>query len=112
MSLALEERRRLRSPTLLQIAIADRFSQLNEQHWRAVTQGGSFFHSVEYQHALERFRPANIDTRFALISNGEMPVATVCIQIARIDLTQVGEVARRRKLSAFAQRVGQRVLVC
>ena len=40
ISLALEERRRLRSPTSLNIAIADRFAQLNEAAWSQATAGG------------------------------------------------------------------------
>ena len=45
-SVALEERRRLRSRSAFQIAIADRFAQLNAEHWRRVTRDGSFFHSA------------------------------------------------------------------
>jgi hypothetical protein len=114
ISLNLEERRRLRSPTVLQIAIADRFSQLNEIAWRAVTDGGSFFHSAAYQRGFERFRPANIEPRFALISRGDEPLAAVCLQIVHIDLSQVGGGARRKKLGLekLTRRVGQRVLVC
>jgi hypothetical protein len=114
ISLALEERRRLRSPTLLQFAIADRFSQLSESAWREVTDTGSFFHSATYQRAFERVRPPNIEPRFALISRGDTPLAAVCIQIARIDLTQVGENSTRKKLNLqkLAGKVSQRVLVC
>ena len=57
ISLNLEERRRLRSPSPLQIAIADRFSQLSEPAWQAATAGGSFFHAAAYLRAVERFFP-------------------------------------------------------
>ena len=114
LSLALEERRRLRSPTLLDIAIADRFSQLSEAAWVQVTAAGSFFHSAAYQRAFERFRPPNIEPRFALISRGDTPLAAVCLQIARIDLTQVGEGSRRKKLRLhqLSSKLGQRILIC
>jgi hypothetical protein len=114
LSFALEERRRLRSPTHLQLAIADRFSQLSETAWREVTAGASFFHSAPYQRAFELFRPPNIEPRFALISRGDMPLAAVCLQIARIDLTQVGEGTTRKKLRLhkLASKVGQRILLC
>jgi len=112
ISLSLEERRRLRRPTTLQIAIADRFSQLNDAQWGQVTEGGSFFHSAEYQQALERFKPENMQLRYAIISEGDKALAVVCIQIAKIDLTQLGNATRRKRLRSFAQRVGQRVLVC
>lgn len=114
ISLNLEERRRLRSPSPLQIAIADRFSQLSEPAWQAATAGGSFFHSAAYQRAFERFRPANIEPRFALISRGDQPLAAVCLQIVHMDLSQVGGGTRRKKLGLhkLSTRVGQRVLVC
>lgn len=112
ISISLEERKRLRRPTQLQIAIVDRFSQLNETSWQQVTRGGSFFHSAEYQRALEKFKPANMELRYVIINDGDTPLAVVCIQIARIDLTQVGNASRRKKLNAFARRVGQRILVC
>lgn len=114
ISLGLEERRRLRSPSLLQIAIADRFSQLNESAWNEVTATGSFFHSAAYQRAFERFRPPNIEPRFALISRGDEPLAAVSLQIAHMDLSQVGGGTRRRKLGLdrLSRRVGQRVLIC
>lgn len=114
ISLGLEERRRLRSPTVLQIAIADRFAQLNEQAWRAVTETGSFFHSAAYQRAFERFRPSSIEPRFALISRGDEPLAAVCLQIAHVDLSQVGSGVRRKKfgLDRLSRQVGQRVLIC
>jgi hypothetical protein len=99
---------------VLQIALADRFSQLNESAWRAVTSAGSFFHSAEYQRAFERFRPPNIEPRFALISRGDEPLAAVCMQIAHMDLSQVGGGTRRKKLGLdrLSRRVGQRVLIC
>jgi predicted N-acyltransferase len=109
---ALDERRRLRGRSAFQLAIADRFAQLNEAQWRAVTRGRSFFHSAEYQQAFERMRPENIEPRYALISDGDVPVATVCLQIARLDLTQVGDSARKRKLAKLRGRIEQRVLIC
>jgi len=38
---ALDERRCLRGRSAFQLAIADRFAQLNEAQWRAVTRGHS-----------------------------------------------------------------------
>ena len=112
ISLALEERRRLRGRAPAHIAIADRFSQLNEAAWRDVTRGKSFFHSAEYQQAFEQFRPANLEPRYALISDGDRPLAAVCMQIARLDLTQVGSSGARSRLAKLRSRVEQRVLIC
>jgi predicted N-acyltransferase len=112
ITVALEERRRLRSRSAFQIAIADRFAQLNAEHWRSVTHRGSFFHSAEYQRGFERMRPPNIEPRYALISEGDRPVATVCMQIARMDLTHVGRSGRKRVLAKLRRQLEQRVLVC
>src|SRR5688572_21951693 len=112
LATVLDERRRLRSRTPVNIAIADRFSQLNADHWREVTSGQSVFHSVEYQRAFEQFRPSNLEPRYALISDGDTPLAAVCMQIARVDLTQVGDGARKRLLAKLGKKMSQRVLVC
>jgi predicted N-acyltransferase len=112
LSLALEERRRLRGRAPAHIAIADRFSQLNDTAWRAVTQGQSFFHSADYQKAFERVRPPNIEPRYAIVSDGDRPLAAVCMQIARMDLTQVGNGAAAKAFAKWRSRVEQRVLIC
>ncbi len=108
----LDERRRLRSRTALQLAIADRFSQLNAEHWQAVTRGQSLFYSAEYQRAFEHFRPANLEARYALISDADTPLAAMCMQIARVDLTQVGNGKQTLALQKLGSKVSQRVLVC
>ena len=61
ISLAMEERKRLRRRSPLSIAIADRFSQLSAEGWRAATDGASVFHSAAYQRMLERVRPPNVE---------------------------------------------------
>lgn len=108
----LDERRRLRSRTHLQLAIADRFSQLNAEHWQAVTAGQSLFYSAQYQRAFEQFRPVNLEARYALISDGDVPLAAMCMQIARVDLTQVGNGKPGAALMRLGSKVSQRVLVC
>jgi hypothetical protein len=112
LATVLDERRRLRSRTPVNIAIADRFSQLNTEHWREITRGQSVFHSVEYQRAFEQFRPSNLEPRYALISDGDTPLAAMCMQIARVDLTQVGDGGRKRLLAKIGKKMSQRVLVC
>ena len=111
-SVALEERRRLRSRSTFQIAIADRFAQLNAEHWRRVTRDGSFFHSAQYQEGFERMRPQNIEPRYALISEGDSPVAAVCMQIVSMNLTHVGRSGRKRILRRLGKGLEERVLVC
>jgi hypothetical protein len=109
---ALEERKRLRSRSPLAIAIADRFTQLSRDAWESVVAGHSIFHSAAYQLAFERVRPANIEPRHALIFDGERPVAAMCLQIATLDLSHVGNPARARAWRSLGRKMRQRVLIC
>ena len=112
ISLAMEERKRLRRRSPLSIAIADRFSQLSAEGWRAATDGGSVFHSAAYQRMFERVRPPNVEPRYALISDGDAPVAAVCLQIVTIDHSHLGDMRRGRVLRRLGAKMRTRVLVC
>jgi len=112
ISRAMQERRRLRRRASLSIAIADRFAQLSIAGWEASTQGGSFFHSAGYQGMFERARPPNVEPRYALISDGDAPVAAVCMQIVTLDHTRLGDPKRRRALRRLGSKLRTRVLVC
>ena len=112
ISLAMEERKRLRRRSPLSIAIADRFSQLSAEGWRAATDGGSVFHSAAYQRMFERVRPPNVEPRYALISDGDAPVAAVCLQIVTLDHSNLGDLKRRRMLRKLGAKMRTRVLVC
>jgi hypothetical protein len=114
LTTAIQERRRLRSRSPLAIAIADRFAQLSPGAWESVVAsgGGGIFHSAQYQAALERACPDNIEPRYALIFDGAKPVATMCMQIATLDLSHVGNPARARAWRSLGRKLRQRVLVC
>jgi hypothetical protein len=75
-----------------------------------------FLHSVEYQRAFERFRPANVEPRYALIGDGDAPLAAVCLQIVEVDLRQIGKAPRQGLAGAGVEKlrgkVRQRLLVC
>ena len=108
----MEERKRLRRRSSLSIAVADRFSQLSVPAWEAASVGGSFFHSAAYQRMFERVRPPNVEPRYALISNGDVPVAAVCLQIVTLDHSNLGDLKRRRVLRKLGAGMRTRVLVC
>jgi len=108
----MEERRRLRRRSPLSIAIADRFSQISSAGWDAATRDGSFFHSAGYLRMFESARPANMEPRYALICDGDTPVAAVCMQIVSVDLSSLGDLKRRRALRKAGARVRTRMLVC
>lgn len=109
----MSERRDLRRRSPLHIAVADRLYDLNVDRWRRVTQGHSLFHSAAYLRMLEHLQLENIEPRYALISRDDEPVAAVCMQIARMDLRQVGAGGDGAgKLDPLRARVQQRLLVC
>lgn len=108
----MEERRRLRGRSPFAIAIADRFSQLSGETWSIATAGGSFFHTAGYQRMFEGVRPPNVEPRYALISDGDAPVAAVCLQVVTLDHTQLGDPKRRQALRKLGTGIRPRVLVC
>ena len=115
----LAERKRLRGPTRLHYAIADRLSMLDAGAWRALTADASFFLSHNYLAAIEPVLPANIAPRYALLYDGDTPLAAVYMQLAGIGLSQVRSKGgsatagkRRSALGELSERATQRVLTC
>ena len=60
----------------------------------------------------ERARPANVEPRYALISEGDAPAAAVCLQIVTLDHANLGDLKRRRALRKLGAKIRTRVLVC
>jgi predicted N-acyltransferase len=108
----LRERAAVRRPTSLQIALADRIGQLDPASWDAVSAGQSFFFSRRYLEMMQAVAPANIEPRYALICNGDEPLAGLCAQVIQVNLTQVASPRAKSVLSKLEERVTQRVLVC
>jgi hypothetical protein len=125
----LADRRQLRRPSGLRIAIADAISQLDPAQWDAVVEGRSWFFSRDYHAMLERVPPAVLEPRYALVSDDQGPVAAIVLQWAEVDGTRLRPLPRARddelnplrklvdRLSrparrAFATRLRERVLVC
>ncbi len=103
------------------IAIAERIAQLNPELWDAVTGSASIFLSRQYLATLEGYLPANVEPRYALITDGDRPIAAVSCQLVTIDAEHLGK--RRTASGAIARAIGQakdrlkgmlreRVLVC
>ncbi|MGF6265748.1 putative N-acyltransferase [Paraburkholderia youngii] len=104
----LQLRKKLRRASGFQIAIAHRLRQLNVEDWRSVTAGQSFYFSPEYLQMIEAAGPANLEPRYALISDDDGPRATVCMQIVQVSLDHLGE-QRNHKLKVPFK---ERVLIC
>lgn len=97
----------------LRVAVAERLSQLNPDLWDAATRNASIFLSRRYLSTLENFRPANVEPRYALITNDDRPIAAVSCQLVTIDAEHLG--ARRGASRVVARLKGmlrERVLVC
>jgi hypothetical protein len=109
---ALSERRavrkRLRGPAQLRYAIADAIGMLDAAAWRGLTAGAGFFLSYEYLRRVEGVLPSNLDPRYALVYEGERPVAAIYMQIVDIKLAQ----ASKAPLGPLGETLRQRVLTC
>lgn len=108
----LRERAAIRRPTSLQIALSERIGQLDPASWDAVSAGQSFFFSRRYLEMLQAVAPENVEARFALVCRGDEPLAGLCAQVIRVNLTQVAGSRAKGLLSGLEDRVTQRVLVC
>ncbi len=122
------DKRALRRPSDLEFAIADGIDYVNPAHWDAVTAGAGFFFERGYLKVLETAGPDNLVPRNAVIYRDGVAVATVIMQLVRIEAARVRKEAAasssrnpaRRLLKRLAapagerlnQRVRQRVLVC
>ncbi len=89
------EKKKLRGPTGLQFAIADRIQLLNPDAWDRAAARVGFFMSRKYFAALEAALPENISPRYALIFDDATdgapptPLAAVYLQIAKIGVREV-----------------------
>ena len=118
--LAPREHRRLRR-TGYHFAIADAIDQLNPAAWDAAAADSSLFLSRSYLNLLERHRPANLEPRYALVSENGAAIAAIACQVVTLDAERVGRrrTTTRRLARALAPAVDQlkgvvreRVLVC
>jgi len=126
----LETRRRLRQPSGLRFAIADRIDQLNPAQWDQVIDGQSWFFSRAYLGMLEQAPPSCIEPRYGLIGDDAGPIAAVVMQWVELETERLRPAAGieaatprpgLRKLlgraaagggSALVNRISERVLVC
>ena len=103
-----EVRKRLRGPAELRYAIADSIGMLDSAAWKGLTEAAGFFLTYDYLRRIEGVLPSNIDPRYALVYEGEQPVAAIYMQIADIKLAQ----ASKASLGAIGETLRQRVLTC
>lgn len=101
------------TPLGLLYVIADGIDFLNPAHWDAVAEGQTVFLRREYLRALERHRPANTVSRYAIVYREQTPVAVLACQVAQIGGEQlVAEGERGSTRKKVLGQVRERVLVC
>jgi predicted N-acyltransferase len=103
-----EVRKRLRGPAELRYAIADSIGMLDAPAWKGLTGQSGFFLSYGYLRALEAVLPSNLAPRYALVYDGDRPVAAIYMQLADIKLAQ----ASKASLGPLGESLGQRILTC
>ncbi|MEW5850600.1 MAG: GNAT family N-acetyltransferase [Myxococcota bacterium] len=111
--------RRRHTPSGHRFALADAVDFLNPAHWDALTAGASIFLQRPYLRLLEEGGPANMAQRYALIYEGDTPVAAVAAQSVHVDGARLlkgspsgGAALARKALVAAVQQWQERLLVC
>lgn len=84
-------RRDLRKPSGFKFVIADGIGMLNQAQWDQVVGQSSFFLSRPYLRMLEQSGPENIEPRYVLIVEDEVPVAAVYLQIVSVSGNKLGK---------------------
>ena len=71
------------------ITQADSVNQLREQDWDALTADAGVFLSRRYLRVLEQAGAQNVQQRYALVYDGETPVAAVAAQSVTVNGTRM-----------------------
>jgi hypothetical protein len=69
-------------------SFADRISYLPETHWDQATETAGFFMSRPYLQILEKTGGDKLRQRYALVYEGDSPIAAVCTQMGEISAAQ------------------------
>lgn len=122
-----QKHRARHTSTGFDIALADRIALLDGAHWDHAAAAGGFHLRRDYLAVLERHGPEQITPCYALVADGDTPLAAVSAQWLALDGNRLGGKPARqpdgprssfgkRLLQPLARkaldRVRQRVLVC
>lgn len=102
------------------ITLADSVNQLREQDWDALTADAGVFLSRRYLRVLEQAGAQNVQQRYALVYDGETPVAAVAAQSVTVNGTRMMKGKSSSRASALARKAAalpmqqweERLLVC
>ena len=86
-----ERHERRHRPTGLGFAFADKIDYLNAEFWDSVAGNGGVFLSRVVLRVIEAHGPENIQPRYALIFDGDRPVAVLAAQIVTLTGNQLAQ---------------------
>lgn len=110
---AIHERHRERHrPSGFGFALADSVDYLDAARWDEVTHGASVYLSRDYLRVLETAGPENLRQRYALIFQGQAPVAAVAAQIVTISAAKLPKSKAVQVATKPLERLEERMLVC
>lgn len=69
----------------MSLVIAERLAHLDAATWDALTKTSSVFMQRPFLRALELAAPANLSPRYALLFDGDQPIAALVLQLVRVD---------------------------
>ena len=109
---ALARHKRRAKPSGLHSVLADRVDFLNPAHWDELTGNASFFMSRAYRRLLETHAPEGMQSRYALVYQGDQPIVALAAQILEVSGNQLLSLPdsklRKKALTSFKARL----LVC
>mgnify|MGYP001587708338 CR=1 FL=1 len=100
-------------------ALAERVDMLNPAAWDALTREASVLMSRRYLRVLEQHRPDNVLPRYALVFDGDRPVAAIVAQRVKLSAEHLRAPSGERKRDKLARvaaatfkHVEQDLLIC
>lgn len=100
-----------RTPSGLQLVLADRIDFVNPTHWDALA-AQTVFLSRDYLRVLEAHAPANLEPRYAMAYADGEPVAALLLQRVSVGGAQLRKPGSKRLVDVPAAGLKEHLLVC
>lgn len=97
------------SPRPVQLALGERLSHLDAAAWHHLTANAGIFLRAPFLTALERALPPNLSPRYALMYDGDQPLAALVLQLVRLEGRTT--FSQTTPLAPLTQLVDERALV-
>ena len=109
---ALARHTRRAKPSGLHSVLSDRVDFLNPVHWDSLTANASFFMSRAYRRLLETHAPEGMQSRYALVYQGERPIVALAAQVLEVSGNQLLSLPDSRLRKKALKSFKARLLVC